>query len=570
MPQPLTALSAETQDRTQELLLLYDVAMAMSQSLDLEPILETALDIVIDRLDMAAGTIYLFDEEQQRFIGRAHRGLTMEQQRKLEHFQHSIKDFVAEIVANGRMEYEADASKIALGRLLWNDPQRRSMAALPLMARGKVIGAIGITSKPDRQFSTRGAETLLAVGQEIGIAIENALLIAQVRRGEEEAQTLYQVGMDISASLDLKRVLEVVATGARQLLQADIGAVGLLEEERREIVIQAAAGAQPRAFLRGRFSIQAGKPGAILARGEPLISQSNHPDLPMSANLADADRVGTLMVPLLRSGHLVGALIALARRRRFTQREAQLLARLASQSVLSIENAQLYQQVRHVAALEERDRLARELHDSLAQTLSYLSMQASLVSELLAAGQIASAQASLQELSETAQAAYADVHEAIFNLRTTIPSGLGLLATLRTYLAEYRLHSGLDAQLIVDDENLADLPTGVAAEVIRIIQEALTNVRKHARASRVWVRFQQKANSLYISIEDDGVGFDPAQIAAAGRRSFGLQVMRERAESIGATLTIVAQPGCGTQIGISFPPTDGASADGTPAGPAGR
>lgn len=544
---PLAACKGHSQDLT----LLYDVAAAMSQSLELEPILETALDIVVDRLDMAAGTIFLYDEDQQRFVARAHRGLTPAQQAEIERFRCEVDDFVAYVAANRQMLYEPEASATGLHKGLFDDPEARSTAVLPLVARGRFVGAIGITSKPGRQFNIEGAQTLLAVGHEIGIAIENALLIAEIRRSEQEARTLYEIGIDISASLELDRVVQVVAEGARRALAADIGVVAFLDSEAQELVLRAVAGSTAGARPGARLPIRAGERMAALSRGEPIID--DHCLLAGPEGLAEPAPYALVIAPLLRAGQLLGVVGVLSRaRRHFGQREAQLLVRLASQVTVAIENAQLYQQVRHMAALEERDRLARELHDSLAQTLSALGMQASLVAELLASGQIEPALTALHDLRSAGDAAYNDVREAIFNLRTTMPSGLGLLATLRAYLEEYRTHSGLDTDLVVDDESLAELPAETAAQVIRIVQEALTNVRKHARASRVRLRFARDADAV-ITVEDDGIGFDMSQVSTAAHRCFGLQVMRERAERVGAALAISSQPGCGTQVTIRFP-----------------
>ena len=160
-------------------------------------------------------------------------------------------------------------------------------------------------------------------------------------------------------------------------------------------------------------------------------------------------------------------------------------------------------------------------------------------------------------MKEIAKETYTDVREAIFGLRTAISSGLGFLPILREYLAEYRTHYGLDARLVVDNESLPRFPTDVRVQVIRIIQEALTNVRKHARASNAWVRFEQDGDWARISVEDDGQGFDPAQVTGEGRRYFGLQIMRERAESVGGDLELNSRPGKGTRVVIRVPLTPG-------------
>ena len=132
---------------------------------------------------------------------------------------------------------------------------------------------------------------------------------------------------------------------------------------------------------------------------------------------------------------------------------------------------------------------------------------------------------------------------------------LGFLPILREYLAEYRTHYGLDARLVVDHEYLAEFPADVGIQITCIIQEALTNVRKHARANKAWVRFEQNSDWMRISVEDDGRGFDPAQVTGKGWQYFGLQIMGERAESVGGDLELDSRPGQGTRVVIRVPLT---------------
>jgi two-component system nitrate/nitrite sensor histidine kinase NarX len=197
--------------------------------------------------------------------------------------------------------------------------------------------------------------------------------------------------------------------------------------------------------------------------------------------------------------------------------------------------------------------LARELHDHLAQALGYLNLKASITDNLLCGGQIDQAQASLLELKEVTQVIYTDVREAIFNLRTAISPEIGFLPTLQDYLAEYREHYGVNAHLIIGIEESADFSPEVANQLLRIIQEALANVRKHSNANQVWVHCRQDGDQVCISVEDDGDGFDPAQVEDEGGQSFGLQIMRERAESIGGNLAFDSRPNGGTRVIVRAP-----------------
>ena len=156
-------------------------------------------------------------------------------------------------------------------------------------------------------------------------------------------------------------------------------------------------------------------------------------------------------------------------------------------------------------------------------------------------------------MEQVSNQAYADVREAIFSLRTISPSGWELVPTLREYLADYRKHYGIDAQLVLADESCCGLDADVQVQVNRIIQEALTNVRKHSGANRAWVRFERAEHQVRISIEDDGRGFDPANYSGEGSEHFGLQIMRERAASVGGTLQIDSNYAAGTRVVLQVP-----------------
>ena len=366
------------------------------------------------------------------------------------------------------------------------------------------------------------------------------------------------IAMAISQPLELKEMLDVALRKVLELTGLEAGGVFLIDDRAQELTLVVQHGLSQR-LIQGieRMKFGEGLAGRAASSGEPIVVEnlSEDPRLISMVTKEEGFRFHA-SVPLKSRGRVLGIMgLASKNYRQFSPQEVTLLTAIGQQIGVAIENARLHQQVRHLATVEERDRLARELHDRLAQALGYLNVKASITDELLSGGQINQAQASLLEMKEIAKETYTDVREAIFSLRTTASSGLGLLATLQEYLAEYRAHYGVDARLVVDDESLAEFPADVEIQIIRIIQEALTNVRKHAGASKAWVRFEQHGDRIRISVEDDGQGFDPAQVTGEGQRYFGLQIMRERAESVGGDLELDSRPGKGTRLVIRVPLT---------------
>ncbi len=224
---------------------------------------------------------------------------------------------------------------------------------------------------------------------------------------------------------------------------------------------------------------------------------------------------------------------------------------------------ELFEQVRRLAILEERDRLARELHDSLGQVLGFVNLKAKVAEALIARGRAAEAGEELSQMRTAVQEAYEEVRQAILSLRTA-PQPRGLVAALREYVERMREQTGLDIRLEAPGE--IRLSPAAETQVIRIVQEALTNVRKHARATRVWVRFAREGTGTLVTVSDDGQGFDLAQVQSAPGARFGLVTMRERAESVGGTLTVDTAPGRGTTVRVFIP---GGETDGTHSGSGG-
>jgi PAS domain S-box-containing protein len=224
--------------------------------------------------------------------------------------------------------------------------------------------------------------------------------------------------------------------------------------------------------------------------------------------------------------------------------------------------AQILEQQRALATLQEREHLARELHDGIGQVLGYVKMQAQASRDRLAQGQTAEVDGQLAQLITVAQDAHADVREYILGAKTaanTAASGAdsgqgGFLAGIRQYLKRFSEVYELRAELIEPPGWRDDLlgPT-VEAQLLRIIQEALTNARKHARAACVQVSFRLNGARVQVTIQDDGIGFDPALVQDGIGQSYGLGFLRERAAQVGGSVAILSAPGQGTRVVVDVP-----------------
>jgi signal transduction histidine kinase len=369
----------------------------------------------------------------------------------------------------------------------------------------------------------------------------------ELERRSARSAALHRVSMAITGLADVDDVLTTVATQARALLDADVGAL----------------------FVTGPDGLLAtrawdGPPGGVA----PAPTDAGDPVTAIRADLA----VAHLAAPLQRGGETIGLLVAAASTPRpFDVDDVETLSSLAAQAALAIENDRLQRTLRDLAVVAERERIAREMHDGLAQVLGYVNTKSQAVTELLAAGRVADAQAQLDELAAAARSVYVDVREAIVGLRSPIGPDTRLADAIEDHAGRFAEMAKVAVVVEASPEaRTLDLPPGVAAELFRIVQEALTNVRKHAAANRVRISLTASHDDLRIVVADDGRGLasDPPATGDddGSWPRYGLDTMRERAAAVGATVAWGGRRDRGTEVRIDVPLRPGPAATGTAAG----
>jgi two-component system nitrate/nitrite sensor histidine kinase NarX len=288
----------------------------------------------------------------------------------------------------------------------------------------------------------------------------------------------------------------------------------------------------------------------VLVSAKPLLLSEIERENPM---LEDVHSL--IVAPLIvQDGQAVGALLsANLRAQNFNQRHLSLLQTLASQVTLVIRHFQLMAETEYKTMMAERTRLAREIHDGLAQTLGFLKLQNAQMQNYQNQKNDEKLKESLAQSYKVLSDAYLDARQAIDGLRIS-PEGYGLLKWLEQTLVEFEENSGISATL-EEYHDISRLAPEVQAQIIRIVQEALSNVRKHASANNVWVSLSQKDQYLVLEVRDDGCGFEPEVIPSTSR--YGLQGMRERTDLIGADFQVISRLNEGTIIRIRLPLASG-------------
>ncbi|WP_051914748.1 GAF domain-containing sensor histidine kinase [Thermorudis peleae] len=372
-----------------------------------------------------------------------------------------------------------------------------------------------------------------------------------------ELAALHEAGLAMMAELDLPAVLQDVVDRARALVDAQYGLL-VTHETPNGPLVTVTSGYPVDEPCDLPTLPSHGILDRVFHHGEPLLI-NDLSAYPGTRNFPEGHPVmqQLLGVPIRRGDVSIAALYLADRRdgTPFTQRDLERLSRFATIAGLAIMNAQLHRQITTFAVAAERERIAREMHDSLAQVLGYVMTKAAAVQELLRQeGRQADAERQLQQLADAARAAYADVREAILALRTGL-SESSLADALRAYGERWQEQSGIQFTLdfALDPADLERLSPMAELQLLRIVQEALTNIRKHAHATLATVRFVREGDFLVVTVQDDGQGFDPSSLSRTDYPRFGLATMRERAEAVGGELQLHSVLGEGTTVTVRLP-----------------
>jgi signal transduction histidine kinase len=366
-------------------------------------------------------------------------------------------------------------------------------------------------------------------------------------RRAEQFRLITEVSHSFTSTLELNEVMQQVVRLIQQAFGYYHVAIGLIEAD--EVVYRVGAGVlwdDPQfQFKPARLKVgREGLSGWVAATGESLLIPEVSLE-PRYVWMQGSQTRSELTVPISVKGKIIGVLdIQSNQLNNFDHTDLELMQSLANQAGAAIENARLYEQAKQVAVLEERNRLARELHDSVTQTLYGMTLYAQAAAGQLALGNLEQVAENLREIQDTSQEVLAEMRLLIHELRPPVLEHDGLDVALQARLSAVEGRAGLKTSLKSD---LAGrLPATIEEGLYRIAQEALNNVVKHAHAGTVAVYLSRSGNAVTLEIVDDGVGFDPEAVKARG--GLGLPAMQERAAALGGQLAIWSKPGEGTRL----------------------
>lgn len=544
------------------------VSSVIIQSLDLDQILDSVLDKVVEVLGVERrGGIFLVDEEAGELFLAIHRGLPpefaqLEGRIRMGECLCGRAAQTGEVIVSDKCPDDPRHARIGLDR-------EHSHVIMPLRARDKVVGVLFLYSALGYRCPPSDVGLLTTIGNQIGVAVENALLHQDVARQLERERRLNEVAQKITSELELAKVLPTVVQIAEELVDADAGVIALLDEERdvitypylHNVPLELSAVTVPRGE---------GLAGQVMTSGCPTVVEdySTYPEAVEA--FVRAGLVSVVAVPIVSGDRVFGALgvFSLKERKSFSERDTALIAGVGRQAGIAIENAHLYGDLRFYvrqitrAQEDERKRIARELHDETTQALAALSRRLdaiSMDSEQLPEPIIQR----LEEMRQLTHDTLQGVRRFGQDLRPSTIDDLGLLPTLEGLTTDLIEKGRIKAELKVLGDKRRLSPEA-ELNLFRITQEALRNVEKHSAASRVVITVAFSADKVRITIEDNGRGFKPpdrtGELAATGK--LGLSGMHERARLLGGTLLIQSEPGRGTRVIVDMPVQPGPKDEG--------
>jgi len=429
-----------------------------------------------------------------------------------------------------------------------NHPPMRSFLGVPVTARGRVYGNLYLTEKADGEdFDTDDERALVVLAAQAGVAIENAHLYEEAQDRAHRLEAIRAITTAILAGTDTGELLSQVVGHARRLVDADLATLALPAGSDR-LVIEAADGLLADELRGTTFPASGSVTGEVIRTGKAVALADAGADDRTAQPVVAAGLGPALFIPLGVRGHILGSLTVANASGGPPLREAavQLVETFAEQAAVALEHARLQGQLHRLAVLEDRERIAKELHDGAIQALFAVGM--GLQGTALLAGS-EELRARIQDAVEELDRVIRDLRNYIFGLRPGILADRQLDQALQGLVEEFGQRTGVVAIAEIDPAVAAEL-TGRAGDVVQLAREALSNVSRHAQAATCRVSLYRDQGGAILEVDDDGRGFDPATPTGTGQ---GLRNLYERAERLGGRAEISSTTGQGTRVRVTIP-----------------
>jgi signal transduction histidine kinase/CheY-like chemotaxis protein len=477
-----------------------------------------------------------------------------------------------------------------------------TLLVAPLQTLGIIIGLVILINKQTGDFNTNDLNLLSALSQLMAGAVENAQLFNQIRAYSdklertvqartERLQAIKKISQGVSRGLELDELLAIAGGDISQIFTPD-----LARQEDMQVIIGLVDGSnlafqkiydpgladketsrngQQKNSAKAKLKINPSaqgltlkinskKPlGQVITQAKPFILNQEATQNLYRSDLGEATDLinSVMMAPLITGGKTIGLIMVASRvASAFDESDLETLESLAFQVASAVEHAQLLQKTREIAIVEERTRLARDMHDGVAQNLAYLLIQVDRCLNMVEEG--GKLEEQLEEISALLKQNIEEIRRNIFDLRPVELEGKSLFEVLENFVREFGQRWNLKTTWVLEGR-VVEVSAEVESSLYRILQETLSNARQHAQCTQLWVKVAVKDKQwVTLEVQDNGQGFDPEQRAQPELQSqpkkrlgrgLGLASMRERAQRVGGQLTVASQQNQGTRIFARLP-----------------
>ncbi|MFD0688659.1 GAF domain-containing sensor histidine kinase [Actinomadura fibrosa] len=531
-----------TRDRVHALL---EAVVSIGSELDLETVLRRIVEAATTLVDARYGALGVIGENGERLVQFVTVGVTEEEIAAIGHWPHGHGILGLLIREPHPLRLPDLAEHPDSYGFPANHPAMRTFLGVPIRIRDEVFGNLYLTEKAGGgQFEEEDQVVVSALATAAGIAIENARLYAEARRRERWLEASAEVSTALLSGTDPHEVTALVAERARQIADADLATVALVDEATEEIVVVAAEGTGADEVRGLRAPIDRSLSGGVYTRGVSL-RLSDGRDAAEGAGAPIPVAFGPLViVPLGAGGSARGVITVLNApgEPEFGESAERLLEAFAAQAAVALELAERRRDAERIVLLEDRDRIAKDLHDTVIQRLFATAMTLMSAIKITERRDVAvRVQRAVDDLDDTIR----QIRSSIFALQAA-PGDESLRSRLHAVVDSAAESLGLAPSVRMDGLLDTAVDDEAADHLLAVLQEALSNATRHAQASEVSVAIKV-GDDLTLRVQDNGVG-----ISGGGRRS-GLRNMRERAESLGGSFETQPGPDKGTLLVWTVP-----------------
>ncbi|MCZ7589828.1 MAG: GAF domain-containing sensor histidine kinase [Gaiella sp.] len=526
---------------------LIDAGIALNSELSLDALLQRLVEIAAELTEAryaALGVIAPSGHRLERFFTTGIDRATYEAIGEVPHGRGILGVLIRETKPLRLHDIADDPRSVGFPP---NHPPMRTFLGVPIVLRGIAYGNLYLTEKAGgADFTAEDEELTQLLAAQAAVAIENARLYESSTRWLRQLEGVNEIGNALASEVELEPLLDLVARRMRDLVEARLVLIALPDGQ-GSLAVKAAAGAD--SLVGKRFDLRTTKVGHVLERGHTERVDAVVGDPEVDQRFArEVGITSAMYLPLAVRGRPIGVVAVhdkVTGDPRFDEEDVRLAESLVARASIAVDLSERVSRdaLRRVVEAQEleRARLARELHDETGQALTSILLGLRQLDEVMETAGAQEATAAIRELVATT---LQDVRRLAVELRPSALDDFGLVPAVE------RLVSNLSEQstLTIDVEaRLGDrrLPPETETVLYRIVQEALTNVVKHASAHRVSITLVRKQESVVVVIEDDGQGFRPDEVRAG---ALGFVGMRERVELVGGRLTVESSPGAGTTL----------------------